>query len=455
MKALLLFLAGMVLLAAAASAAEPAAFSRFEKAVGESAKAQLMAAYGGEARISMHEYLRLKAIFDRLVSAVNGSEYSLIILDTYEINAFSLPGGYIFITKGLLRLAGDDDQRIAGVLAHEIAHVVNKHGMTALLRRLGLSVLMEVSKLVLEVPTTQEVQTATQALIDVVQSGYSREAELEADQDAQKYLAMAGFDPSGVIHILSDLQELSRAQEVGAIFRSHPDPAVRVQQLLATVGDYWPDPQRIAEGPLTAGHDQADPLNRFLIVNRNENSERPLPSYTLYDQQNKDYVSWLKDLTVNDLAFAPGGALIAGAVWEKGKGDIWFWNRQGSVVERWNIGGANQISNLCFDPRGTRLAFQVTGRDGPEVWIGYLGEITRLRLHLMPNAEIIAWEEMGIILQDSTGAYYLIAAPKSEPVKLSEPIPRVIERKQRLAPQGSQDITVEPIRMIGPGNPGL
>ena len=55
---------------------------------------------------------------------------------------------------------------------------------------------------------TEAVHAATQALIDVLQSGYSREAELEADYHAQKYMMMAGFDPAGLIHVLSDLQRL-------------------------------------------------------------------------------------------------------------------------------------------------------------------------------------------------------------------------------------------------------
>ncbi|HOB08820.1 MAG: M48 family metalloprotease [Limnochordia bacterium] len=453
MRALALLAAGLLLFSAAAAAAEPG-FTRFERAVGASAKERLLAAYGGEAQLPLHDYLRVKAIFDRLTAVANSGEYSLTILDSYEINAFSLPGGYIFVTKGLLRLAGGDDQRLAGALAHEIAHVVNKHGINALLRRLGLGVLVEVGKHVLEVPTTQEVHVATQALIDVVQSGYNRDAELEADQTAQQYMAMAGFDPTGIIHLLSDLEELPPSQEVGAVFKTHPDPGLRIEQLLAAVGDYWPAPQRITEEEPAVDQNRTDPLNRFLIVNRVHDGDSPQRLYTLYDQQNQEYVDWLKDLAVNDIAFAPGGVLIAGAVLERGKGNIWFWNRQGSVVECWNMGHSGQISGLYFDPNGTRLAYQVMGGDTPEIWIGYLGEITRLRLSLEINARIVRWEESGIVLRDSGGDYYRLAAPKYEPIKLSEPIPMVIERKQRLAPQAGQDV-LEGFSLTAPGSPGL
>ncbi|MGB3985348.1 MAG: hypothetical protein WBL69_05555, partial [Limnochordia bacterium] len=109
---------------------------------------------------------------------------------------------------------------------------------------------------------------------------------------------------------------------------------------------------------------------------------------------------------------------------------------------------------LYFDPNGTRLAYQVMGGDTPEIWIGYLGEITRLRLSLEINARIVRWEESGIVLRDSGGDYYRLAAPKYEPIKLSEPIPMVIERKQRLAPQAGQDV-LEGFSLTAPGSPGL
>lgn len=445
-------LVGMALLSAFAGASQPTTFSRFEKAVGESAKEQLLAAYGGEAQVPMHDYLRLKAIFDRLTAVVNGNgSYVLAVLDSYEINAFSLPGGYVFITKGLLKLVGKDDQRIAGALAHEIAHIVNKHGMNALLRRLGLSVLVEVGKLVLEVPTTQEVHTATQALIEVVQSGYSREAELEADHHAQRYLVMAGFDPTGIIHMLSDLQELPKAQEVGAIFNSHPDPSIRIQQLLASVGDYWSSPQLISDVLAFEDSKQTDPLHRYLIVSKTQEDASPLQSYTLYDQQNQEFVRWLDDLVVNDLAFAPDGALIAGAVWDQGQGDVWIWNRQGSVIERWTLGHSGQISNLYFDPHSTRLVYQLGTKDGVDTWVGYLGEITRLNLNCRLDAEIVAWQKSGIILRDSTGDYYRIEAPKIESIRLPDPLPQVIERKPRLMPQVGQDAN-DPFRFRRPSN---
>jgi len=453
---LLVFLAvGVLLLASAAFASDQNLVTRFERAVGESVKEQLIATYGGKAQIPLHEHLKLEAIFNRLTSVVSGNEdYSLTILDSYEINAFSLPGGYIFLTKGLLKLAGSDEQRIAGALAHEIAHVANKHGMNALWRRLGLSVLLEVGKFVLEVTMTEAVHAATQALIDVLQSGYSREAELEADYHAQKYMMMAGFDPAGLIHVLSDLQRLPQSQEVGAVFRSHPDPGIRIQQLLETLSDYWLSPQPIAGNVEAAEPKRGDPLNRFLIVDRSPGGETTARSYTLYDQQNQDFVGWLDGLTVNDLAFAPDGSLIAAGVWEKGIGDVWIWNRQGKVVERWKLGYTSPIDNLHFDPSSSMLVYQLRNMNGVEIWVGYLGEVTRLKLSCRLDAELVAWQESGLVLKDRAGSYYRIQAPRAEPIRLADPIPQVIERKQRLVPQVGQDANGL-FRLTPPGNSGF
>src|SRR5690554_6746590 len=92
-----------------------------EEDMGRSAKEQLVELYGGEGRLLLHEYLWVEEIFQRVVQAIGPTKYTydLTILNSYEANAFALPGGYIFLTKGILRLIGQDEHQVASVIGHE------------------------------------------------------------------------------------------------------------------------------------------------------------------------------------------------------------------------------------------------------------------------------------------------------------------------------------------------
>lgn len=451
MKILVVCLVGLILCSAVTYSAQSSFMVHFERAVGKSAKEQLTAAYGGEIQVSLHDHLRLQAIFERLCSALDSSEYqySLIVLASGKVNAFSLPGGFIFVTRGMLKLIGDDDQRLAGVLAHEIAHVEKKHGINALMRQLGLSVIVELGKRVLEVPTNQAVQIASQALIEVVQSGYSREAEFEADLLAQYYLVQAGFDPTGIIHVLSDLAVYDREHPSGEVFRSHPHIHARIGHLLSTAGSFWSEPQLVEAQELQFSSKATDPLGRFLVEACA--SESNPARLTLYDQQNGQQVTWFDPLFVTELAFAPDGALMATAVWNQVSWDVWLWNRYGTVVERWHLESADQIRNLTFAPDGKKIAYTRGSGDQVELWVGYVGEVSRIKVAEIPLVESLVWQVGGITAAAATGECYRIAPPAVVPVKTSDPIPVVIERKPRLSPEIDQGLK-DSVRLTRPSS---
>ena len=412
-----------------ACAAEPSLMAHIERAVGRSAKEQLTAAYGGEFQVRLHDHLRLQTIFERVSEAVDDldHDYSLTVLNSNDANAFSLPGGFIFVSRGLLKLIGSDEQRIAGVLAHEMAHVKQKHGINALMRQLGLSVIVELGKAVLEMPKNAAVYIASQALIEVVQSGYSREAELEADQRALRYLVEAGFDPAGLVHVLSDLIVFEGEHPSGDVYRSHPYINTRIEQILSSLGSFWSEPKLINECELVLPAVSADPLGRFQINGQ-----------SLFDRQNNSYVSWFESISVSELAFAPDGSLIAAAVCDQEIWDIWLWNRHGVVVERWKLDSPVPIQNLVFSPDSRKIAYNLVRPEGIELWVGYVGEITRYALENSLGGEVISWQASGIILKAEADKYYQLVPPHVEAVETEDPIPLVIERKPRVNPEIEQ-----------------
>ncbi len=423
--------------------------ANFEKSLGLSAREQLLAIYGGEVILPLHKHLILHEIFNRLVRVVKGGEheYSLTVLKSNEANAFSLPGGFVFVTEGLLDLVGLDEHRIAAVLAHEIAHIEKKHGLNAVLRQMGFSVLVELGIFLLEVPPTEAVRAAVQALITVVQSGYSREAELEADILGQRYSARAGFDPVGIIHMLSDLSKTEGLEISKSIFGSHPQTSDRINLLLENAVSYWSPPIPIQENTISI-NSKEDPLNRFAIRSIvNEFGQNVL---SVYDYQNETEVSWLADLTICDLVFSPDGLTMAAVVEEQGEYSIYIYNRFGNFTERRQHERGHAIQNLVFSPDGEKIAYNSVTKDSSSLWIGFINEITRLNIAEDFTGIIIDWNKTGLIVVDEAEQYYCISPPKTYSAVLSDPVPRIIERKPRFTLEISRSSDGNCIKLIRP-----
>jgi len=162
------------------------------------------------------------------------------------INAFALPGGHIFIGKGLLHLMKTEDE-LAAVLGHEVEHVDHYHcnervALEARLRHLPLSGLVALP-------------------MELFQAGYSKEQELEADRDGTALSVMAGYSPQGAVHLFEAFDRLykrvennpgSPAEELSQValgtlagyFRSHPLARERIDQIQGLiVSQKWPQPE--------------------------------------------------------------------------------------------------------------------------------------------------------------------------------------------------------------------
>ncbi len=157
-------------------------------------------------------------------------QYYIKVVDTDEVNAFALPGGYLYVNRGLISIAGTESE-LAGVIAHEIAHVAARHGAKALTRQLGLEIILGM----ISGRNPSGVQRVASQLAGVggilSMLHYSRQAEREADAMAVVNLREAGYDPGGVTLFFEKLLEIND-REPGALatlFATHPPSRERVE----------------------------------------------------------------------------------------------------------------------------------------------------------------------------------------------------------------------------------
>lgn len=173
---------------------------------------------------------KISAVCDR-----KDVDYTFKVLDDEEVNAVSLPGGFVYVNKGLIEHVASDDE-LAGVLAHEVGHIVARHSIKKLQALQGYSVLRI---LLATAPGQGEVGAAADTAFVQLLLGYSREDELLADQLGARYAKLAGFDPRGMISFLEKLQEINRRKPARpySYFRTHPFVPDRIRVVKEELGE--------------------------------------------------------------------------------------------------------------------------------------------------------------------------------------------------------------------------
>jgi|GEM_PF-1065833 len=164
---------------------------------------------------------RLQIILDRIESVCDRTElvYTIKVIDEEDINAVSLPGGYVYMFKGLTDRLDSDDE-LAAVIAHEVGHITARHAMKRLQASYGMLLLQLGSIAADQGAVAQGVSAAYQTAF----LAYSRQDEFQADKLSVKYLKRAGYDPMAVVRVLELLQteQRKRAPSPLAYFRTHP-----------------------------------------------------------------------------------------------------------------------------------------------------------------------------------------------------------------------------------------
>jgi predicted Zn-dependent protease len=161
--------------------------------------------------------------------------YHFTVVDSSVLNAFALPGGYIYITRGLLARLGNEAQ-LASVLGHEIGHVTARHGVKRLQSTLGFSVLLAVIDQVASGGKNYQkwrgvIKTTSGVAFATVSLGYSRKDEFQADELGSTYAHKSGYDPEGMIQLLEILKSLHDREPsaVEEFFMSHPRSSARIE----------------------------------------------------------------------------------------------------------------------------------------------------------------------------------------------------------------------------------
>lgn len=175
-------------------------------------------------------------------------EYHFTVLDSPEINAFALPGGYVYITRGIMAYLNSEAE-LAAVIGHEIGHVTARHGV----RQQSAAQAANIGLAIASIFVPQINNAGSQNLVNLVGgallSGYGRDHELEADRLGAEYLARTDYDPQAIITVVSvlknqELKDAELAKQEGreprryhGVFATHPDNDTRFQQAVHEAGE--------------------------------------------------------------------------------------------------------------------------------------------------------------------------------------------------------------------------
>ena len=206
-----------------------------EATIGRANHPKFVKVFGGEyGSQELKEYVTSVGRFLASTSELPNLEFTFTILNSPTVNAFAAPGGYIYLTRGLLALANDEAE-IAAVLAHEIGHITARHGA----RSHGRNVLATIGMIGLNILGGGRYDDIAKLGTAGVLRSFSREHEHEADRLAIRYLARAGYDPGAMGRFLARLRDSSRldAKRRGAspdavdrfsYLATHPTPIERI-----------------------------------------------------------------------------------------------------------------------------------------------------------------------------------------------------------------------------------
>ncbi|SFO18109.1 M48 family metalloprotease [Nitrosospira briensis] len=183
-------------------------------------------------------------------------DYHFTVVDSPQVNAFALPGGYIYITRGILAYLNSEAE-LAAVLAHEIGHVTARHSVRQYSAATAANVAAAIGGLAAAIFMPQlggQLAQGVQSLLgitgSVLVSGYGRSHELEADRLGAEYLARSGYDPQAMIIVIGVLknqelfdievatQEGREPRRYHGLFATHPDNDTRLQEVVGEAEQY-------------------------------------------------------------------------------------------------------------------------------------------------------------------------------------------------------------------------
>jgi len=157
--------------------------------------------------------------------------YYFNILNTPMVNAFAAPGGFVFVTRGILKEL-DDEAQLAGVIGHEIGHVAYRHGAKQFEKVFGYQAILLIGEIITKRDLSQ-LRQYTDFFVSLMLLGYSRKNEFEADNSGVRYSLAAGYDPKAMVEFFDKLKAMEKRapSEFETLFRSHPPTADRIERV--------------------------------------------------------------------------------------------------------------------------------------------------------------------------------------------------------------------------------
>jgi len=193
---------------------------------------RIRARYGVAQDREVTRYMSLVGATVAQKSGRPGIPWQWIVLDSNVVNAFAAPGGYVHVTRGALAVI-DSEAELAGVLAHEAAHITRKHTLKALQKSMGMELAQ--NKASFTVGSALFEAVADQAAKAVL-AGFGQSEELGADQVGIEIAARVGYQAAGLTNFLGTLNTLtSGSYSSSALFRSHPETDERIKRLDKTI----------------------------------------------------------------------------------------------------------------------------------------------------------------------------------------------------------------------------
>lgn len=223
-----------------------------EISIGREMHPKVLAQYGQYEDPALQTYVQ--GVGEKLAAHSHRSNliYRFTVVDSTDINAFALPGGYIYITRGLLAYLGSEAE-MAGVLGHEIGHVTARHAVRQYTAATAAQLGMTLGSIFVPGLGSNVGQNVMGVLGQAMLSGYGREHELESDGLGAEYLARAGYDPQAILDVLRTLKaqgdyaaaqakaEGREPQSYHGLFATHPDEDTRLKEVLAKASFLAPD----------------------------------------------------------------------------------------------------------------------------------------------------------------------------------------------------------------------
>ena len=170
---------------------------------------------------------RVDRILEKIVSVCDRKElvYTIKVINEDEMNAVSLPGGYIYVFKGMMDKVANDDQ-LAGVIAHEVGHITARHGIKRLQSAYGYTLLQVLAVASRDANLARGLNTAyLTAFFE-----YSQQDEFEADRLGVKYLKKAGYNPAEMVSMHKKIKEQQQKEPMRQMsyWRTHPHLSERI-----------------------------------------------------------------------------------------------------------------------------------------------------------------------------------------------------------------------------------